>query len=175
MGISKIRYYKPYRGVPIARDYSIYGEQVYIGLSQGCHTIWFQSVEDAKKFIDFYENELKKAKDFRMIPEDLCRNCRNHYPIGSEEWRNSAEFNCKEYKEELKRKAGIKVKIYLSDGVHNYTRLIKVRKPQTCKLCNKTIQKGEKAIVHQWQDGGAYIRTYYCLNCIEPVKSNSAL
>ena len=173
MGVSKIREYKPYKGVPIARDYSVHGEQVFIGNGQGCGTIWFWDVKDARRFIDFYEDELKRSRDFRIIPSELCKDCKCHYSYGTPEWKKAKrEFNCREYKEELKRKAGIKVRIYLSDGIHNYTRLIKVRKPQTCILCNKTIQKGEEAIVHQWQDGGFYVRDYYCLNCAEPVNTS---
>ena len=58
MGISRIKEYKPYKGVAIFRDYNVYGEQVYIGNGQGCDTFWFRSVDEAKKFIDYFRDKI---------------------------------------------------------------------------------------------------------------------
>ena len=98
-----------FRGVPIYKDSRIVdGRNVYIGNGQNCSTFWFRSVEDAKKFIDMYWDRMiiEPSGSVRgLIPEELCKQCKNHYPHGSKEWEKAKPDACKEYKEEMIRKA----------------------------------------------------------------------
>jgi len=104
MGIDKIRCYGEYRGVPIYRSYSVAGEQVYLGNGQGCDTFWFRSVEDARRFIDAYIDTIKSdKKGLGLIPVELCKNCRCHYPYGTPEWQRTKDWNCFKFKQELIR------------------------------------------------------------------------
>ncbi|WP_202320375.1 hypothetical protein [Archaeoglobus neptunius] len=106
MGISKIRNYKPHRGVPISRDLSAYGKQVYLGNGQGCDTFWFGNIEEARKFIDaFYDRIDVHKKGLGLILEELCRRCQNHYSPHSKEYRKYKPFACRKFKEELTTKA----------------------------------------------------------------------
>ena len=109
MGIGKIRDYGVYKGVPISRDYSVGDErQVYIGNGQGCSTFWFKSVDEARKFIDHYENQIiiDRAEHVKgLIPESLCKQCQNHYSAFSEEYKKYPPHACKMVKEELIKEA----------------------------------------------------------------------
>ncbi len=109
MGISKIRDYGAYKGVLISWDYSIGDErQVYIGNGQGCHTFWFRDVDEARKFIDYYEDRIfvDKVEHVRgLIPESLCNQCQNRYSAFSKEYKKYPPHACKELKEELIKKA----------------------------------------------------------------------
>jgi len=107
MGISKIRLYGEYKGIPIFRDYNVVDEeQVYIGNGQGCDTFWFKSVRDAKRFIDKYRDKMKpNAFGLGLIPRSLCMKCRSHYPFGTEEWKRYPDNVCEELKNRLKREA----------------------------------------------------------------------
>lgn len=83
MGISKIRDYGMYKGVPIARDYNVYGDQVFLGLGENCGTFWFKNVKEARRFIDHYEERIiPDAHGLGLIPEEMCEECRhkNHRP-----------------------------------------------------------------------------------------------
>ena len=94
MGISKIIDYGEYKGIPIARDCNVFGEQVFIGYGEGCHTFWFSSVKDAKKFIDKYIDKINPtALGLGLIPQSLCEKCGKN------------EYACKSLKEKLKREA----------------------------------------------------------------------
>jgi len=101
----KIRDYGEYKGVPIFRDYSVVdGEQVYLGNGQGCHTFWFKTVADAKRFIDAYQEQIKPdQRGLGLIPRSLCENCKNHYTYGTKEWQTAKANNCFAFKEQLKR------------------------------------------------------------------------
>lgn len=98
----KIKRYKDYLGVSIYRDYNVVGEQVYIGNGQGCRTFWFKDVAQAKKFIAQYREQIKITV-YGLIPKDICKKCKAHYSYNSPEWLKHKDFNCKEFKEELKR------------------------------------------------------------------------
>jgi len=103
--MDRIRFFGKYRGVPIFKDYNIVDEEkVYLGNGQGCHTFWFKTVKEAKKFIDKYRDKINpNIRGLGLIPEELCRNCKNHYSYGTEEWKNARENNCFEFKEQLKK------------------------------------------------------------------------
>lgn len=51
-------------------------------------------------------------------------------------------------------------------SIHNFKKLVKVRKKQWCIRCNMHIKVGDTALVHQYSDKGIrYVRNYYCKNC----------
>jgi len=103
----RIKAYKPYKGVPIFRDFDVGDdEQVYIGNGQGCRTFWFKSVRDARKFIRAYRDRMKitfSGAVIGLIPKELCENCKGHWSWGSPEWNNARDWNCFEFKEQLKK------------------------------------------------------------------------
>ena len=106
MGISKIRHYKPYKGVPISRDYNVRGKQIYIGNGQNCGTFWFASVEEAKRFIDAYHDKIDPEKHgLGLIPKELCERCQCHYSAFTKEYKKYKPFVCQKFKEELIRNA----------------------------------------------------------------------
>lgn len=81
----------------IARDTNVLDENVYFDNGQGCGTIWFKNVEDARKFI---------AKHGRISGQDsgLCKNCQCHYSHGTKEWKKYKPWICHQWAEELKHK-----------------------------------------------------------------------
>lgn len=111
MGIDKIRDYKPYKNIPIAKDYSVADdEKVFIGNGIGCHTFWFKTVKDAKRFIDKHIDKIKVSEDSSitgLIPTEICKKCKCHYSYGSKEWEEYPSYACKELKRQLKKEAGI--------------------------------------------------------------------
>lgn len=105
----KIEMYKECGGVPIYRDYNVVdGQQVYIGNGQGCDTLWFKSVKEARRFIRTFRDKMV-VTDLGivqgLIPKSICNKCRCHYSFGTKEWEKYKDFACEEYKEELKTKA----------------------------------------------------------------------
>jgi len=103
----KVRWLGEYKRVHIFKDYGVMDEEkIYLGNGQGCHTFWFKTVEDAKRFIDKYHESINPHMfGLGLIPHNLCENCKNHYTYGTEEWKNAKENNCFNFKEELKKKA----------------------------------------------------------------------
>ena len=59
----------------------------------------------------------------------------------------------------------------LGGGIHNFARVVQVRKPHKCELCGGKIEKGEKAVlvqVQQWTGRiPIYEREYYGFCCVE--------
>jgi len=102
-----IRAYNYYKDIPISRDYDVVdGEQVYIGNGQECHTLWFKSVPEAKKFIDRYRGRMDITEGLLglgLIPRKICQGCKGHYSFKSAEWQKATRDNCEDYKQELKR------------------------------------------------------------------------
>ena len=96
MGIARIRNYKPYRDIPISRDYNVCGKRVYIGSGQNCGTFWFNSVDEAKAFIDAYYDRIKAdQRGSGLIPEELCERCQCHYSSFSNEYGKYRPFACR--------------------------------------------------------------------------------
>jgi len=104
-----IKSYGEYFEVPIFQDHNVAdGEQVYIGNGQGCSTFWFKTVEEAKNFIEKFSQRIKVndiGKVHGLIPETMCRECKNHYSYGTAKWREVKENNCSQFKEYLKAQA----------------------------------------------------------------------
>ncbi|MHA1723104.1 MAG: hypothetical protein ACTSXW_08515 [Candidatus Baldrarchaeia archaeon] len=146
----KIKFYGEYKGVPIYRDFNIVdGEQVYIGNGQGCHTFYFKTVEEAKKFIDHFEEQLKKGVDYLggrvgqvLIPIELCLECQCYYSYGTKEYKKYRPHNCKEFKEQLKKIALENTKpilycFYWDDGEQKFFMLIHAERELVETLLNK--------------------------------------
>lgn len=81
----------------ISRDTNVLGENVYYDDGQGCGTIWFKSVEEARKFI---------AKHGRISGQDsgLCKNCQHHYSHGTKGWNTYKPWACHRWAKKLKKK-----------------------------------------------------------------------
>ena len=75
----------------IFRDTNVLKPNVYFDLGQGCGTIWFNSVSEARKFIE---------KHGRISGRDsgLCEQCGCHYSVGSKEHKQYPEFACRDWK-----------------------------------------------------------------------------
>lgn len=80
----------------ISRDNDVLGDQVYFDNGQGCGTIWFKSVPEARKFI---------AKHGRIggYHSGLCVKCQCHYSIRDREHKKFKPWICNEWAEKLKR------------------------------------------------------------------------
>lgn len=78
----------------INRDYNIHDKNVYFGNGQGCGTIWFKSVPDARKFI----NEYGYLSGF---DSKLCKKCQCHYSIDNKEYNKYSKFACEQWKEQI--------------------------------------------------------------------------
>ncbi len=100
--------YPEYKKVPISRDWNVAdGEQVYIGNGQGCATLWFVTVEEARAFIDKYEKRIKITNYQRvkgLIPNKICLKCKGHYSYNTKAWKNAPRTNCSDIKQQLKSK-----------------------------------------------------------------------
>lgn len=81
----------------IARDTNVLGENVYYDNGQGCGTIWFKTVGDARKFI---------AKYGRISGQDsgLCKKCQCHYSKDTHGWNIYKPWVCDKWATKLKRK-----------------------------------------------------------------------
>lgn len=81
----------------VSRDTAVLGDNVYAGNGQGCGTVWYPSVEQARKVI---------AK-LGFAPEGsgsgLCKVCSCHYSYGTKEFKKHLEFACREWKDKVAR------------------------------------------------------------------------
>lgn len=84
-------------GDHISRDTNILGDSVYYDNGQGCGTIWFKNVKQARKFI---------AKYGRIGGQDsgLCKKCECHYSKGTHGWTIYKPYVCNKWAARLKRK-----------------------------------------------------------------------
>ena len=79
----------------ISRDTNVLGENVYYDNGQGCGTIWFKNVKQARKFI---------AKHGRIDGRDsgLCKKCQCHYSKGTHGWTIYKQWVCHKWIASLK-------------------------------------------------------------------------
>ena len=78
----------------ICRDYNVLNKNVYFKPGQGCGTIWFNSVPNAREFINEYGH--LSGQDSK-----LCKKCQCHYSINDKEYDKYPEFACKQWKEQI--------------------------------------------------------------------------
>ena len=101
----KIQDFGDYKGVPTFKDFNVAdGEQVYIGNGQGCATLWFGTVGEARAFIDKYEKRIKYTNGRGLIPRRICKECKGHYSFNTKKWKNAPRDNCSDVKQQLKSK-----------------------------------------------------------------------
>ena len=76
----------------IHRDTHVCGTNVYAGNGQGCGTVWYSNVPQARRII----KALGKAPHGR--DSGLCVNCKCHFRYQSKEWKKATDYACKEWK-----------------------------------------------------------------------------
>jgi len=80
----------------ISRDTNVYGENVYFDNGQGCGTIWFKNVKEAKDFLE----EKGKISGF---DSGLCDKC----GCSAKGRGKYKDFVCKEWKEKIKARGSL--------------------------------------------------------------------
>lgn len=92
---------REYQG-EIYRDYDVLDpECVYYSNGEGCGTIWFKTVADARRFKDHYGRLSGKTSG-------LCVHCQYHYSYGTMEYRYLPGLLCRKWASDLKLLIGIK-------------------------------------------------------------------
>lgn len=82
----------------IKRDFSVLGNNVYLGNGQSCGTIWYRSVPIARKALKA-TNKIVSGAD--MVD---CKKCRCNYSITDSNYYRYPEFICKKAKEDYAKK-----------------------------------------------------------------------
>jgi len=78
----------------IHRDWGVLSPNVYAGDGQGCATIWFHSIPEAREAIVNNGNVIPTGKD-----AGLCEQCRGSCSFSDiEEWKRRDDFLCSVYK-----------------------------------------------------------------------------
>ena len=75
----------------VSRDTNVYGANVYIENGQGCGTIWFNTVAQAKKALK--ADGIKRGSDLAD-----CTKCSCHYSYGTKEHKKYPEYLCRDAK-----------------------------------------------------------------------------
>jgi hypothetical protein len=80
----------------IKRDTHVYSDSVYIGDGQGCGTVWYPTVQQARKIVNQLD-EVPVGQD-----AGLCHLCKCSYSIHSDDWKKAKyEYACKQWKEDV--------------------------------------------------------------------------
>ena len=97
MGINRITNYRfgPDDSGYIYRNWDISGDNVYFTEGEGCHTIWFSSVPEARRFINM-------KGDINGHDSGFCGVCSNNYAVCSEGYIKYPANACQAWKEEMK-------------------------------------------------------------------------
>lgn len=83
----------------IHRNMEVVGpDNVFFGNGQGCGTIWFSSVDEARHFLQAFG----KLSGFAS---KLCENCGCHYGRGHYFWKRYPNHICQAWKKEIREKA----------------------------------------------------------------------
>lgn len=83
-----------YKG-DIHRDTNVFGDNVYTENGQGCGTVWFASVKQARQVI----GRLGRAP--KGHESGLCPKCSCYYSFGSKQYKQYPEFACREWKRSI--------------------------------------------------------------------------
>lgn len=76
----------------ISKDTNVFGANVYLTSGQGCSTIWFETVPQARKALK--RDGIKTGKD--LVD---CTKCNCHYSYGTREYRKYPPHLCGDAKE----------------------------------------------------------------------------
>lgn len=79
----------------VHRDTNVLEPNVYTGAGQGCGTVWFDSVLQARRIITKL-GRIPTGQD-----SGLCEQCSCHYSFGSPEHKKYPEYACREYKKSI--------------------------------------------------------------------------
>ena len=80
----------------VHRDTNVLGDRYYLTNGQGCGTIWFASLAEARRFRAIFGNN---ADGYHS---GICERCACHYSISDPEQAKYPEFACFAWKEEQK-------------------------------------------------------------------------
>jgi len=83
----------------VHRDTHVFGDNYYLTNGQGCGTIWFGSLAEARRFRDLFGNH---ADGYHS---GICERCACHYSISDPEHGKYPEWACYAWKEEMKESA----------------------------------------------------------------------
>lgn len=94
------------RKIGINKNHDVYGANHYIFEGdkmhgEGCSTIWYSSLEKAKKEVQKLFNRGEKVKTGRDF--GLCKKCACSYSHGTKDWKKYKEFVCAKKKEQYAR------------------------------------------------------------------------
>ncbi len=81
----------------INRDWSIRGNNVYLDNGQGCGTLWFETVPQARKFL--YSAEI--CSELNGKDSGLCSVCRCHYSSFGLKYQFLQDFVCRQWKKDV--------------------------------------------------------------------------
>lgn len=96
-----IKMIRTYNG-DVYRDCDVLGpENVFYSDGEGCGTIWFKTVGDARKFRDHYGRLSGRTSG-------LCVHCQHSYSYGTMEYRYLPPLLCRKWASDLKLLLGIK-------------------------------------------------------------------
>jgi hypothetical protein len=88
----------------ISRDTRVYGDNVYFSDGQGCDTIWFTTVPDARKFLE----RIGYRYRFGGHESGLCGCCQRHFSYSDKEnWDKTKPHMCDCWKENIKKEAAL--------------------------------------------------------------------
>ena len=88
----------------IHKDTHILGDNVYAGNGQGCRTVWYPSVAQARKII----RHLGYVPDGTMA--GLCQRCACHYSVTDPQYSQYPGFACDAWKRAIAVEVGIWIK-----------------------------------------------------------------
>lgn len=85
----------------IAKDSSVYGDNVYIMNGQGCATVWYKNVHCARAIV----NNLGRIPSGRDAK--LCKVCQNHYSAFQKGYSKYPPMACVGYKKAIAQLAEV--------------------------------------------------------------------
>jgi hypothetical protein len=84
----------------VSKDLNVLGDNTYLDNGQGCGTIWFKNVPEARKFLD---SNLLNPWNFDGQDSGLCNCCRCSVSNLDPEYKKREDFMCREWKEDIKQ------------------------------------------------------------------------
>ena len=79
----------------IHRDTNVLEPNVYLSNGQGCGTVWFATVEDARRILELWGHTPEGSET------NLCKVCACSYAHGTKENQQFKEFMCREWKAQV--------------------------------------------------------------------------
>lgn len=93
----------------VCKDLNVLGDNTYIDNRQGCETIWFKNVPEARQFLD---SELLNPYNFDGHDSGLCNCCRCAVSsFNKKEYNKREDFMCHKWKEDVKQEVRDKTRV----------------------------------------------------------------